>query len=1300
MDARTQAVLFNAVPLLVLAFLYLLVTLSLVPSLVRERRNLRDVDLVIGAIFPCIAVAAFGLGLIVLSESRPIGNRPAVAFAAICVAAIPAVVFLSSNRQDRTLRLTGARRAQLAETRSTERERELAAVSQLSRELVRANDVEAIAHALVAEVGPVLGVDLVALVLVEAPGIGRVVDALGDGKRVDWLVGEQIELGSAPSGVATAISTGESLAVVDAQSSTRVSRRLVERSGIRSAAFVPLLVGGRPLGAIVAGSSTPRVFAFEELDLLQALASESALALERLRSAEALGAALERERLLGRIAYDLRAELDLDSVLDVLVRETGEELGLTRCFVRLGEPVAAEWRVEGLPSIVGYPEALPISGRAFAEGHTVTYDDVADAQDIDATGRTLLVELGTRSGLGTPIVVEGETIGVLGLHRGEPGKWPPETVALAEAVAREAGLAINTAKLLAENRRRLAEQTSLLQASQTLTSELHFEAVIRRIVDEVSVLLGADAADCWIREENGRLRCYAVLGLPESEVGRSIPPEGTLALAIERDAPLLKRRFAETEQPPPSEHYAVFAEVMDAPISFAGEVRGVLGVCSLEHDRFSEDDLTLLHAFARLAAIALRNAEAFEESVRQARVQRGFYRIASVLGEPLSAAATLDAVAQAAAEALGASGAAVLRQVGGRLELTGSFQIRDQLRTLLERGTSLRAFALAAEGRRTLASPRLAEDERFADWRAEIAASGAASLLALPLDEVRGQRSGLVVMLFEDERAFTDDDLELATQVARAARGALDRSETYELERRARRLAQQLASTGRELAIELDPATVLDELARQATELLETAGASVSLLEGGELVLHSAAGPGASEVLGTRAPSTTRVAGDVIQSREPAIVRDVQADPRQADADPLIRAGGYGGYAAVPLVGPDGNVHGVLAVLSDGPREWRNDEIEALQALAVNAAAALSNAELYQRVALEKGQSEAILANVADGIVAVDREGDVVLWNAAAERITGVTAADALGRTPDQALGHALTPEGDAGVPGRLVALRRGAEDVWLSVTETVMRDPSGAVAGRIFAFRDISEERRVEEMKSDFVGTVSHELRTPLTSIYGFAETLLREDVNFAEDERRTFLRYIATESERLTTIVDTLLSVARLEAGDIPVRLATTDVSSLVSEMVEAVDASMASDAHSFVADVPGEPLDAEADREKLRQVLGILLDNAVRYSPAGGRVHVSARRGDNGVEVRVEDEGIGIAPGEREHIFRKFYRGEAGSRVVGTGNTGLGLFIAEGLLTAMGGTIRVESEEGVGSTFVLELRGARTEAPAARV
>jgi PAS domain S-box-containing protein len=784
-----------------------------------------------------------------------------------------------------------------------------------------------------------------------------------------------------------------------------------------------------------------------------------------------------------------------------------------------------------------------------------------------------------------------------------------------------------------------------------------------------------------------------VRGLPESEVGRTIAPEGTLATAIETGRPVLKRRFSETEDPPPSANYAVFAEAMDAPILAGGETRGVLGVCSREHGSFDDDDLRLLDAFARLASIALRNAEAFEESTRRAQVQQGFFRIASVLGEPLSAAETLDAVAQAAAEALGGDAALLLRPVGERLEVAGSYELRPELQPLVSGGVDGEIFRHASAEHRILAAPNVEEDARFAEWHDALTAAGARSLLAVPVEEERGQRGGLVVVLFTQARTFTDDDLEIAKQVVTAARGALERSGVYEFERRARALAQHLASTGRTLTMALDPAVVLDEIPRQVTRLLDTHGASVRLLEGDELVLHGAVGPGSTGVLGARAPSTASLAGDIVQSREPATVVDTSADRRHADADPLLAAGQYRAYAGVPMIGPDGSVYGVVAAVSSRPREWLSEEVDALQALAGNAATALANAELYQRVALEKGQSEAILSNVADGIVAVDREGAVVLWNAAAERITGVPAAEAVGRSPDQALGRALSAEGPS-PPGRLLAVRRGSEDVWLSVTEAVMIDPAGAVAGRIYAFRDISDERVVEQMKTEFVSTVSHELRTPLTSIYGFAETLLREDVQFGEEERRTFLSYIASESERLTTIVDTLLSVARLESGEVQLRLVPIDVGSVVTEAVRAVETTLSGNGHSFVAELPDEPLDAAADRDKLRQVLSILLDNAVRYSPAGGRVVVGARLVADSVEVRVRDEGVGIPATKQEHIFRKFYRGDAGTRNVGTGNTGLGLFIAEGLVNAMGGRIWVDSTEGRGSTFAFELPRAKSE------
>jgi PAS domain S-box-containing protein len=386
-------------------------------------------------------------------------------------------------------------------------------------------------------------------------------------------------------------------------------------------------------------------------------------------------------------------------------------------------------------------------------------------------------------------------------------------------------------------------------------------------------------------------------------------------------------------------------------------------------------------------------------------------------------------------------------------------------------------------------------------------------------------------------------------------------------------------------------------------------------------------------------------------------------------------------------------LQGVLAVYSQRPRVWREEEVEALSALAGNASAVLSNAELYQRVALERERSYAILSNIADGIVAVDREGEVVLWNESAETITGVPAAAALGRTPAEVLQRELASEDESTAGERLLSIQRGSDEVWLSLTEAVMHDPVGSVSGRIFAFRDVSSERAVEEMKSTFVSTVSHQLRAPLTSIYGFAETLLREDVLFGEEERRTFLEYIASEAQRLTSIVDTLLSVARLEAGDMQVELAPTDLRAVVSDAVTSVQESSVVNGHRFVLELPDEPLAASADREKLGQILRNLLDNAVKFSPGGGTVTVEAHRRAGSVEVRVVDQGEGISEAERERIFSKFHRADSRG---GYGGAGLGLFIARGLVQAMGGRIWVDPADGGGSSFGFELPLAEASDP----
>jgi PAS domain S-box-containing protein len=1001
--------------------------------------------------------------------------------------------------------------------------------------LTGAEDPAALARRLLEQVESLVGAELACLLLVDDSRTASGVLGRSGGRELDWFPEVRIDLENEPSGVATAVYEGTPFAVYDARSSKIVSRRLVEATGTRSAAFVPLIADERVIAVLVVGTtSQPRSFSSEELTQLQTVAGEAALALDRSRSTAALAAALERERFVARISARVRSELDVDELLRVAVRETGTALEVERSFIRLGDsedsiPIAAQWHVEGLAPIESGTK-LAVSNLAVRRRETVAIEDVQTAEALrDETlgGTQALLELGSRAVLAVPIVVFDELIGVLALHRSDARHWTAEEVSLTEAVAHEIGLGVHVARLLRENDRRMAQQTA-------------------------------------------------------------------------------------------------------------------------------------------------------------------FFRIAAMLGQSLSLAATLDALAEAACDAFAGAAAAVLTPRGAELELTASVRLPDPLAYELANGLpdSAECLAVAAADGHILAAPQLSADDRFDPaWHKLMGEAGMRALLAVPVASPRAERPGVVVVFFGVERLFTDEDVEVARHLGDAARGALERSELFEAERTARALSQQLARTGSVLATELDPTAVLDEVVQQAPTLLGVEACAVRTLEEDELVVSAAYGAEADDAVGTRASSTAWLSGDVFQSRAPLAIEDASADERLVEADPIVAAG-YAAYLGVPLSGPEGAPLGVLSVYARRPRTWRAEEIEALQALAGNTSAALANAELYSRVSLEKERSVAILANVADGIVAVDRDGRVVLWNAAAEQITGVPQDEAIGRTTVQVLQRQLeSPDDETHSGQRLLSILAGGEDVWLSVSEAVMRDPLGAVAGRIFAFRDISADRMVEQVKSDFVAAVSHELRTPLTSIYGFAETLLRQDIPFSDEERRTFLGYIASESERLTEIVDQLLNVARLDAGDLQVELGRIDVGSVVSEVVETVE----EDGHRFEIDLPDEPLAAEADPDKVRQVFNILVENALRYSPQGGKVTVGARRKADRVEVRVVDEGIGIPAAEREWIFRKFYRAESAARD-GAAGTGLGLFIAKELVNAMGGRIWVDSTEGEGSSFAFELPAAR--------
>ena len=1263
MSGETQAIVVNGIPLAIVAALYTSVTAALMPTALRERRRMSTLVFAFLSLFPILALLMAVLAGFVLIEAKPLGEHLWLGLAVIVIAALPPLAVLVQIGRGRQLLDHWARSGEV-EARAAFLDRELDSVADVSRRLGRAGDAASIASAMLDRAVSLVGVNVAAVVLLNETG--------------DVDEGEAV------------VARGEPAELSSLRGSPEIRRAVAVREPVvaEGAAFIPLVAAQRVVGVLLVASTTE--ITDDELTLLQALAGEGALALDRLRSAEELAEALERERIVARIARKVRSELDLDAVLEVAVSETGRALDVSRCFIRLGltgdeMSIGAEWDADGIAPVRGVARRLPGTNLALRRRETVAIGDVLAAPELEDPslgGRDVLLEVGARAVLAMPIAVFDQVIGIFTLHRAEAGRWPDEEIKLAEAVAREVGLAMHAARLLRESEIRLDHLSTLIKAAQVVSAELRLDTVLQRLVAEVRKLLDADAADCYLHDaDRGVIRCVAVHGLDESLVGFEAPRERGLAgVAFRERRSVVSHDYREIADDFPSPVYESFKSALVAPMTVGGEVLGVLGVSSRDPGRrFDRADREAIEAFAGLATLAIRHAASFEERERRSRIERGFYLVASALAQPLSLDETVDAVAQAASEALGGSFGAVLMPDGDGLRLAGRYELpEDILGTISALPPSL--ADCSARGL-VVAAPDARTDTRLDDaWRSA-AQERFPSLLAIPLDA----EGGVAVVFFAHDRSFTDDDLALAGHLADAAKGALERGRLFERERSARRLSQHLARIGTFLATELDPSRVVQEVAAEAPELLGADVGAIRLVEGDDLVLRAASADVGEEHAGTRSPVAAGLAGEVVQFRAPLRVADV--DVRTAvDPDPLLA--GHRSYLGVPLTGAEGGLLGVLSVYARGVRDWRDDEVEALVALAGNASTALSTAELYQRVAVEKERSETILAHVADGIVAVDRDGKVVLWNEAATRITGIDRGDVLGRDPAEVLKRSLAdPESEDGGT-RILAIPRGGEEVWLSLSEAVMRDPSGEIAGRIFTFRDISAQRLVEQMKSGFVSTVSHQLRAPLTSIYGFAETLLRHDINFSEEERRTFLQYVVSESERLTAIVDMLLNVARLDAGDLQVELAPTDLRALVTDVVEHADPALMN-GHEFVLELPDQPLEAQADDDKLRQVLVNLVDNAVKYSPAGGRVVISARpNSDLGtVEVAVIDEGMGIPQAEHDLIFSKFYsRADLGNQE-GMG-AGLGLFIAEGLVSAMGGRIRVSSIEGEGSRFVFEL------------
>jgi PAS domain S-box-containing protein len=536
------------------------------------------------------------------------------------------------------------------------------------------------------------------------------------------------------------------------------------------------------------------------------------------------------------------------------------------------------------------------------------------------------------------------------------------------------------------------------------------------------------------------------------------------------------------------------------------------------------------------------------------------------------------------------------------------------------------------------------------------------------------------------------------------------------LERKAR-VAQLLLDAARSLGETLDPDRVYDRFRDLLADVVPHDGVLVSSYDEGDGLMRCEYAWSDGNRLDTSVfpPVTLNREGGGMQSRvivsgEPLLFNDV-AEVVQRPGGTFYDVDREGKVRKLPETGPPGSraammvpvkhearVVGVVQVMSN-TAEYSHEQLELVDGLVQQMAAAVRNARLQKEqrrlaaaeaaaraVAAEREQAANVLDAVGDGIFLVDRDGIVRLWNRAAALVTGVDAEEVCDAPvteifPEWEAVVARIPVAEHGAAARSATLpaRVDTRDLWLSFVAVRSAD------GIVYAFRDLTSERRLEDEKSDFIATISHELRTPMAAVYGAAQTLLSRDSELTAEQKREMLEMVTTQAARLGQITEAVLLATQLDRGTLTVEREAVDLGELARSTVEAMRPQLPPSAEVDV-DVAPEVGTASGARDRIQQVLVNLLDNAVKYG-GEGPVSIRVESANGVVRILVADSGPGIPFAEQQRIFEKFYR--SGAELTRThGGTGLGLYISRELVRRMGGRLDVRSSPGAGATFVVEL------------
>ncbi|MBI5943224.1 MAG: GAF domain-containing protein [Chloroflexi bacterium] len=507
----------------------------------------------------------------------------------------------------------------------------------------------------------------------------------------------------------------------------------------------------------------------------------------------------------------------------------------------------------------------------------------------------------------------------------------------------------------------------------------------------------------------------------------------------------------------------------------------------------------------------------------------------------------------------------------------------------------------------------------------------------------------------------------------------------------AERMKEQatLLETSTAVVSSLDLSVVLDRILEQVGRLLNVQRIAIIALDEthGEFRVRASRGLSQSftEQLSLQPSEPSSVSMRSLRAREPVQVSDTETDPSYVPQRPRARAEGYRAVLGVPL----NTQHApptCLLVFHPMPHEFSVNEIQLLSSFANQATMAIENAILFERsdtrLQEQTRRLESLVQSMEDGLILSDLKGMVIYANRRVAELSELASEDMTNIKVERVISRILSKSAENSTKDdelknifeskkTEIALVYSGRPLHLRFEVFDVTDARGLPIGRGVILHDITADRELDRMKSNLISTVSHELRTPLAAIKGYASTLLAEDVEWDSKSQREFLAIISNETDRLTSLVNNLLDLSRIEAGSLKLSLEKCNIEEII---MRGARQSHLEGGNRFEVQIEADLPSIYADVPRLETIIRNLVENSVKYAGERAFIQVKVNRRGEAIVFRVIDDGPGIPPEKSGRIFERFFRlDDSLARV--TSGAGLGLAICQGLARAHGGDIWVE-------------------------